>query len=102
MGQLVAQVRVVVFVACRKGMPNNSLVRSKLLQAGVPRDRLFIKQSYEYAENAADAILTFLFGRYAGARNYLISDDRKWFKEVMHLDPKLCTVWITSDKFREP
>ncbi|CAJ1328762.1 unnamed protein product [Effrenium voratum] len=74
-------------------------LRSRLLASGIDDSLIFLHPSKTNAMNAADVILTFLFGRYAGTKNYLVSDDRQWFKEVVKSKP---TVWITSDKFREP
>eukprot|EP00931_Biecheleriopsis_adriatica_P045216 TRINITY_DN25919_c0_g1_i2.p1 TRINITY_DN25919_c0_g1~~TRINITY_DN25919_c0_g1_i2.p1 ORF type:complete len:221 (+),score=35.83 TRINITY_DN25919_c0_g1_i2:3-665(+) len=97
---------VAVFVAYRKGKGKmrdpHMRMRSKLLSSGIKPEALLMYPSQTTSLNAADVILTFLFARYAGAKNYLVSDDRHWFKEVLRADPSLCTVWITSDKFRAP
>ncbi|CAJ1328763.1 unnamed protein product [Effrenium voratum] len=97
--RLSSRSRVAVFAAFRPFEGKEERLRSRLLASGIDDSLIFLHPSKTNAMNAADVILTFLFGRYAGTKNYLVSDDRQWFKEVVKSKP---TVWITSDKFREP
>ncbi|CAE7571167.1 unnamed protein product [Symbiodinium natans] len=73
-------------------------LRSELVNCGIEESRLLLLPTATGAENAADVLLTYLFGRYAGTKNYLVSDDRKWFQEVVRAEPWRCTIWITSDR----
>ncbi|CAE7823053.1 unnamed protein product, partial [Symbiodinium sp. CCMP2456] len=55
-------------------------LRRRLLESGIDESQLLLVPTRTGAENAADVVLTYLYGRYAGTKNYLVSDDRKWFE----------------------
>ncbi|CAE7949775.1 unnamed protein product [Symbiodinium sp. KB8] len=77
-------------------------IRRRLLASGIDESQLLLVPTRTGAENAADVVLTYLYGRYAGTKNYLVSDDRKWFEEVVRAEPWRTTIWITSDRFQQP
>ncbi|CAL1140578.1 unnamed protein product [Cladocopium goreaui] len=90
-----------------KALSQEAYLRENLLKAGIDDSLLLLQPSVTGAErlgfftwNAADVVLTFLFARYGGLKNYIVSDDRQWFKEVVKSRPG--TIWITGDRFRVP
>ena len=58
----------------------------KLRQIGIPTSRIHFKKARSAGANAADAILTVLYGRHAGRWNLVLSADKKWFSELPHLE----------------
>ena len=78
--------------------------KSKLLQTGIPACRIHVKQAQTGSGNAADAILTVLYGRHAGRWNLILSADKKWFSELQYLDrgSPWNTRWLAFDKLTQP
>eukprot|EP00929_Paragymnodinium_shiwhaense_P083879 TRINITY_DN44827_c0_g1_i1.p1 TRINITY_DN44827_c0_g1~~TRINITY_DN44827_c0_g1_i1.p1 ORF type:complete len:546 (-),score=61.32 TRINITY_DN44827_c0_g1_i1:359-1996(-) len=68
--------------------------------SGLPSGKVHVLQAHSKALNAADALLTALYGRHAqtDAMNYVLSDDKKWFSELPHIFSDVPTTWLT---FRE-
>lgn len=66
---------------------------------GVSKDSVHIVQTRSQVKNAADALLTALFGRHArpDAMNYILSD-KEWFSELPHVFADMPTIWM---KFRD-
>ncbi|CAE7682883.1 unnamed protein product [Symbiodinium sp. CCMP2592] len=101
MQTLANQSKLAVFVAVKGSQKiAQERLRRRLLESGIDESQLLLVPTRTGAENAADVVLTYLYGRYAGTRNYLVSDDRKWFEEVVRAEPWRITIWITSDRFR--
>lgn len=68
--------------------------QNKLLVTGLTADRIFVQKAATSGKNAADAVLTYLYGRHAGDYNYILSDDKQWFGELPHVDPAVRTIWL--------
>ena len=82
---------------------NVKQAKSKLLQTGIPACRIHVKQAQSSSGNAADAILTVLYGRHAGRWNLVLSADKKWFSELQYLDhdsPRN-TRWLAFEKLNK-
>ncbi|CAE7200813.1 BMH1, partial [Symbiodinium natans] len=61
-----------------------------LQRAGVARSRIFTFETETTSEVAADALLTLLYSKHAGSRNYLISGStwtarQQWFRELLEV-----------------
>eukprot|EP00931_Biecheleriopsis_adriatica_P053247 TRINITY_DN31138_c0_g1_i2.p1 TRINITY_DN31138_c0_g1~~TRINITY_DN31138_c0_g1_i2.p1 ORF type:complete len:261 (+),score=78.34 TRINITY_DN31138_c0_g1_i2:120-902(+) len=68
--------------------------RQKLLAVpGLTADRIFVRRASTTGKNTADALLTALFGKYAGRLNYVLSNDKHWFAELPNVDNSVQTVW---------
>jgi len=70
----------------------------KLTKSGIPKAQITVVQAKTASANAADAVLTVLFGRHAeaGFLNIVLSDDKQWFGELpfMEISPGIRTVWM--------
>ena len=106
--QIVKLVVVIVFAVRRR--PRGSGARdptaagliSKLTTAGVSRQNCFLFTTETLTDVAPDALLTLLYAKYCGRRNYLVTERadgerRRWFQELLKIDPNVKTVWMTSD-----
>lgn len=64
---------------------------------GISADNVRIVKARSGVQNAADALLSALYGRHAKteAMNYVLSDDKKWFSELPHVFCDMPTVWLT-------
>lgn len=105
--QVIAVVAILVFAVQRRpvsgqGKPVAELT-AKIAGAGVARENIKIFTTETFSEVAPDAFLTLLFSKYAGRRNYLITETaetprRRWFEELLALTPtNQVTVWLGSD-----
>ncbi|CAE7259700.1 BMH1 [Symbiodinium pilosum] len=105
--QVCGVVTVAVFAARRRRRPDEakSLQRASnidLQGAGVDRSQIFSFQTETSSDVAADALLTLLYSKHAGARNYLISETastmrQQWFKELLVVNSACQTVWLSGD-----
>ena len=85
---------------------NVDLAKRKLAESGIPETQITVVQAKTASANAADAVLTVLFGRHAqaGGLNYVLSDDKQWFGELpfMEISPGISTVWMTFSELDIP
>lgn len=65
-------------------------------------ENVHVVQARSGVKNAADALLTALYGRHAqsDAMNYVLSDDKQWFSEIPHVFSDMPTVWLTFQSLR--
>ena len=82
------------------------LAKRKLAESGIPETQITVVQAKTTSANAADAVLTVLFGRHAqaGGLNYVLSDDKQWFGELpfMEISPGITTVWMRFSELKNP
>ena len=82
------------------------LAKRKLAESGIPETQITVVQAKTTSANAADAVLTVLFGRHAqaGGLNYVLSDDKQWFGELpfMEISPGIRTVWMRFSELKSP
>ena len=92
----------VVYKAVGKSVDAES-AKSKLLKAGIPESRIHIRQAESQAKDAADAILSVLYGRHAGKWNVVLSNDKQWFGELPHLEDEAhkSTRWFTFKELKD-
>lgn len=60
---------------------------------------IHVMKSRTGCENAADALLTALYGRHARSDcpNFVLSNDKRWFSELPHIFPDVPTTWVKFD-----
>lgn len=112
--KVIALVMVIVFAVKRKSSGPRAArgtarsagtgtgFTAKLLAVGVARQDIFLFTTETMTEVAPDALLTLLYSKYAGRRNYLITERaegerRRWFQELLTLDDNVKTVWMNED-----
>lgn len=82
------------------------LAKRKLEESRIPETQITVVQAKTASANAADAVLTVLFGRHAQAcgLNYVLSDDKQWFGELprMEISPGIRTVWMRFSELESP
>eukprot|EP00434_Breviolum_minutum_P040206 symbB.v1.2.035723.t1/scaffold4879.1/size33502/3 len=82
------------------------LAKRKLAESGIPETQITVVQAKTASANAADAVLSVLFGRHAqaGGLNYVLSDDKQWFGELpfMEISPGIRTVWMRFSELKSP
>ncbi|CAE8582173.1 unnamed protein product [Polarella glacialis] len=64
---------------------------------GLAAENVYIRRAHTGSQNAADALLTALYGRHASseASNYVLSSDKNWFGELPHIFSDVPTFWRT-------
>ena len=82
------------------------LAKRKLAESGIPETQITLVQAKTTSVNAADAVLTVLFGRHAeaGCLNIVLSDDKQWFGELpfMEISPGIRTIWLRFSELDHP
>lgn len=70
--------------------------KCKLRTAGIPESHLHVLKAATASKNAADALLSVLYGRHAGPLNVVLSNDKQWFGELPHVENNSTrrTVWL--------
>jgi len=73
-------------------------------RSGLPSSNVHVVPAQTQCSNAADALLTALYGRHArpDAVNYVLSNDKAWFSEVPHIFKDVPTKWLTFTKLNAP